>query len=109
MTTVRTPIERRQTKPITARAVELYVAMGKLRCTCPQPKPVTHSVCQGCERWYDLHGELHGSKQPRPEQQSVVRRTRTNNMLLTMRKRRPSEKAAWGTRLLRPPPFAEEP
>lgn len=59
MTTNRTPIQRRPTIPITARAVDLYVAMGKLRCTCPQPKPPTQSPCAGCERWHDLHEELH--------------------------------------------------
>lgn len=59
VSTNRTPIQRRPTVQVTKRAIELYVVMGKLRCTCPQPKPPTHSPCPGCERWYDLHGELH--------------------------------------------------
>jgi hypothetical protein len=57
--TRRTPLGRQSTKPISQRAVELYAAMGRLRCTCPSPKPVTQGPCPACERWYDLHAELH--------------------------------------------------
>jgi hypothetical protein len=56
--TRRTPLVRRPTVQITPRAVELYVAMGKLRCTCPPPSP-GRTQCPGCARWYDFHAELH--------------------------------------------------
>jgi hypothetical protein len=59
MTTNRTPIQRPALTMISARAVDLYVAMGKLRCTCPVPKPPTVGPCPGCAAWYDLHAELH--------------------------------------------------
>lgn len=55
MTTVRTPIRRREVLPLTARAGETYRQMGKLRCTCPNPKSPTQDVCPGCKTWYDLH------------------------------------------------------
>jgi hypothetical protein len=58
--TRRTPLARRPAVQITPRAVVLFVAMGKLRCTClPPPRPPTRSPCAGCARWYDLHAELH--------------------------------------------------
>jgi hypothetical protein len=56
--TRRVPLARRPTVQITPRAIELYEAMGRLRCTCPSPKPPTREPCSGCRRWYDLHGEL---------------------------------------------------
>jgi hypothetical protein len=56
--TRRTPLARAPGMQITPRAIDLYVAMGKLRCTCPSPTPPTQGPCPGCERWYDLHGEL---------------------------------------------------
>jgi hypothetical protein len=59
MTTNRTPIQRPALTMISPRAVELFEAMGKLRCTCPSPKPPTQSPCPGCRRWYDLHADLH--------------------------------------------------
>ena len=58
--TRRKPLARRSAVQITPRALDLYTAMGKLRCTCP-PRPPEywkHKMCAGCERWYDLHGEL---------------------------------------------------
>jgi hypothetical protein len=39
MTTNRTPIQRPALTMISPRAVELFTAMGKLRCTCPPPSP----------------------------------------------------------------------
>jgi len=57
--TRRTPLIRPPVGQITPRAVDLFVAMGRLRCTCPTPKPPTQPPCTGCERWYDLHAELH--------------------------------------------------
>jgi hypothetical protein len=33
--------------------------MGKLKCSCPSPKPVTQGPCAGCAAWYDLHEQLH--------------------------------------------------
>jgi hypothetical protein len=58
--TRRTPLERRSVAQITPRAVDLFEAMGKLRCTCPSPERTRYvSPCPGCERWYDLMDALH--------------------------------------------------
>jgi hypothetical protein len=59
MTTNRTPIQRPALTMISPRAVDLFEAMGRLRCTCPSPKPPTQGPCPGCLQWYDLHAELH--------------------------------------------------
>ena len=75
--TRRVPLGRRPAVQITPRAVELFVAMDKLRCTCPSPKPPTQSPCPGCERWYDLHAELHVELRCKPwEWPCVVRQSR---------------------------------
>jgi hypothetical protein len=59
--TRRTPLDRPAVGlRITERAVDIFIAMGKLRCTCP-PVPAdywTHKTCASCERWWDLHSEL---------------------------------------------------
>jgi hypothetical protein len=73
MTTNRTPIQRPALTMITPRAVELFVAMGKLRCTCPPPSP-KRSPCPGCERWYDLHADLHDELQCKPWEWPCVAR-----------------------------------
>src|SRR5438876_5151054 len=57
--TRRVPLARRPAVQITAEAVRLFQAMGKLKCSCPSPKPATQGPCAGCERWYDLHADLH--------------------------------------------------
>jgi hypothetical protein len=59
MTTNRIPVQRPAQTMISHRALDLFIAMGKLCCSCPSPKPVTQSPCRGCDRWYDLHDELH--------------------------------------------------
>jgi hypothetical protein len=58
--TRRTPINRPAVAQVTERAIDLWVAMTKLRCTCTPPPPEywLHKMCPGCERWYELHGEL---------------------------------------------------
>jgi hypothetical protein len=56
--TRRTPLARHSAVQITPRAIELYEAMGRLRCTCPSPRPPTQGPCRGCARWYDLHDLL---------------------------------------------------
>ena len=56
--TRRTPLVRRPAVQITPRAIDIYAAMGKLKCTCAPPSPC-RTLCPGCERWYDLHAELH--------------------------------------------------
>jgi hypothetical protein len=76
--TRRVPLGRRPAVQITPRAVELFVAMDKLRCTCPSPKPPTQSPCPSCERWYDLNNELHIELHCKPwEWPCVVRRSTT--------------------------------
>jgi hypothetical protein len=72
--TRRVPLGRRPAVQITPRAVELFVAMGPLRCTCPSPKPPTQSTCPGCEHWYDLHDELHRELGAKPWEWPYVAR-----------------------------------
>jgi hypothetical protein len=74
MTTNRTPVARPAVAQITERAIDLFVAMGKLRCTCPSPRPPTVGPCPGCERWYDLHDELTDELQCEPWQWPCVSR-----------------------------------
>ena len=74
MTTNHTPIQRPALTMITRRALDLFVAMGRLRCTCPSPKPPTQSPCPGCTRWYDLHGDLHSELGCKPWQWPCVAR-----------------------------------
>jgi hypothetical protein len=71
--TRRVPLARRPVVQITAEAVRLFEAMGKLKCTCPPPSP-TRSPCPGCERWYDLHAELHDELRCKPWEWPCVAR-----------------------------------
>jgi hypothetical protein len=64
--TRRVPLARSPGMQITPRAVDLYVAMGKLKCSCPAPKPITQGLCPGCMDWYDLHALLHRELQLPP-------------------------------------------
>jgi hypothetical protein len=60
VTTNRTPIERPAVTMVSSRALDLYEAMSKLRCTCAPP-PLEywkHKMCAGCEAWWNLHSEL---------------------------------------------------
>jgi hypothetical protein len=72
--TRRTPLGRRSAVQITPRALDLFVAMGKLRCTCPSPKPPTQGPCAGCAAWYDLHAGLHDELQCKPWEWPCVAR-----------------------------------
>lgn len=58
----RTPLTRPVQTPISARAVELYREMRKLRCSCPPyPDPTKwtgRKQCDACEQWWRLHGQL---------------------------------------------------
>jgi hypothetical protein len=61
MSTRRRPIIRRQTAPISPRAVELYKAKRRIRCTCgpyPPGRGPHRKQCAGCFRWWELHSEL---------------------------------------------------
>jgi hypothetical protein len=71
--TRRVPLVRRPAVQITPRAIDLYAAMGKLKCTCPPPSP-TRSPCPGCERWADLHDDLHRELGAKPWEWPVVAR-----------------------------------
>ncbi len=73
MTTNRTPIARPALAQITPRAIDLFVAMGKLKCSCPSPKPVK-GPCAGCAAWYDLHDQLHRELAAEPWRWPVVGR-----------------------------------
>jgi hypothetical protein len=58
----RVPLTRPTQAQISARAVELYKQMRKLKCSCGQyPDPTKwtgRQMCEGCTRWWELHGEL---------------------------------------------------
>jgi hypothetical protein len=74
--TRRTPINRPSVAQVTERALDLWEAMNKLRCSCP-PVPTdywTHKICSACERWYDLHGELNAELQCEPWEWPCVAR-----------------------------------
>jgi hypothetical protein len=71
--TRRTPLARRSAVQITPRAIDLYVAMGKLKCTCPPPSP-GRTLCPGCQRWYDLHAELNAELRCKPWEWPCVAR-----------------------------------
>jgi hypothetical protein len=61
MVTKRTAIARRYTASVSERAVELYLAMKRIRCGCEAPPPgriAPSPQCAACERWWNLHSEL---------------------------------------------------
>jgi hypothetical protein len=67
--TRRIPINRRSVTAIAPRAVELYKAMRRIRCTCPLPKPGRNAPsmrdqCRGCSKWWSLHSELDAALGP---------------------------------------------
>jgi hypothetical protein len=74
--TRRTLLTRLPVGQITPGAVDLFVAMGKLRCTCADPRPLTEGPCPGCTRWYSLHDELHRALACRPWEYPCVARQR---------------------------------
>jgi hypothetical protein len=74
MTTNRVPISRPQVAQITDEAVRLFVAMGKLRCSCPPPAPTWQQPCPGCAQWCDLHEALHDELQLPPWEWPAVAR-----------------------------------
>jgi hypothetical protein len=71
--TRRTPLVRLPGVQITPRAVDLFVAMGKLKCSCPPPSPM-REPCTGCQQWCDLHEALHDELQLPPWQWPAVSR-----------------------------------
>jgi hypothetical protein len=72
--TRRTLLARHSVPQISSRAAALFGAMGRLRCTCPQPKPPTQEPCSGCARWYDLHADLHVELRLKPWEWPCVAR-----------------------------------
>jgi hypothetical protein len=77
MTTNRTPIARPSAVQITSRALDLYEAMGRLKCTCAPSPPDEYwkrKMCAGCERWYDLHDELNDELRCEPWEWPCVAR-----------------------------------
>jgi hypothetical protein len=74
VTTNRTPINRPALTTVTPRALDLYESMGKLKCSCPSPKPPTQGPCAACAAWYDLHADLHDELQCEPWQWPCVGR-----------------------------------
>jgi hypothetical protein len=65
MSTKRTRISRPQRTPIAPRAIALFREMQALetKCTCEpidwDGKYWEHEQCPACDRWWDLHAELH--------------------------------------------------
>jgi hypothetical protein len=72
--TRRTPLARHSVAQITPHAIDLFVAMGRLRCTCPSPRPPTQEPCPGCAHWYDLHADLHVELRRKPWEWPCVAR-----------------------------------
>ena len=68
--TKRIPLARRPATLVTPRAVELFVAMGKLRCTCNGHS----SSCEACDEWWRLHDELHDELCLKPHEWPCVAR-----------------------------------
>jgi hypothetical protein len=61
MTTNRVPIDRPPTMRVSERALDIYEAMRRLRCTCLPVIPERywdHKQCASCRRWSDLQSEL---------------------------------------------------
>src|SRR5262249_21687508 len=56
----RTPLARQSLQPrIPPKAVELFNAMRRCRCTCDLSSPKRlHRGCPGCDTWWTLHSEL---------------------------------------------------
>jgi len=61
--TRRVPITRTAIPQITPRAIELFDALRRCRCSCPpidwEGEYWKRDRCAGCERWWDLHHDLH--------------------------------------------------
>ena len=68
--TKRIPLARRPATQITPRAIELFVAMGKLRCSCNGHS----SCCEACDEWWRLHDELHDELCLKPHEWPCVAR-----------------------------------
>jgi hypothetical protein len=72
--TRRTPLDRPAVAQVSPGAVDLYIAMSKLWCTCPSPRPPEVGPCPGCAKWYDLHDELDDELQCEPWEWPIVAR-----------------------------------
>src|SRR5262245_10043902 len=65
MPTKRTPIGRTPIPQIMPRAIELFDAMRRCRCTCPPHRnPLTR--CSACDRWWQLQNQLCDELRTRP-------------------------------------------
>jgi hypothetical protein len=64
MTAKRTPINRPVKELYSDGALDLFVAMEALECTCAPRRPSEdgrqwiYDSCPGCERWWSLHSKL---------------------------------------------------
>jgi hypothetical protein len=74
--TRRVPLDRTAAVQISPRAVDLYLVMSKLKCTCTPPPPEywKHKMCPGCARWYGLQADLHEELRCEPWQWPCVAR-----------------------------------
>jgi hypothetical protein len=72
MSTKRKPISRPPRVQITPLAIRLFTEMAAIPCTCPSSdgggKYREHQQCAGCERWWELHRQLHVELRCRPWQ-----------------------------------------
>jgi hypothetical protein len=57
MPTKRIPIGRQPAPKITVKAIRLFEAMRRCRCTCPEDRELG-TRCDGCERWWSLNNDL---------------------------------------------------
>jgi hypothetical protein len=99
--TRRVPLDRTAAVQISPRAVDLYLVMSKLKCTCAPPPPEywKHKMCPGCARWYGLQADLHEELRCEPWQWPCVARQspkRAGSTLLERGHRRPRGAAQGG-------------
>jgi hypothetical protein len=72
MSSKRKPISRPLRVQITPLAIRLFTEMAAISCTCAprdwKGEYRGHQECAGCERWWELHRQLHNELGCRPWQ-----------------------------------------
>jgi hypothetical protein len=70
MSSKRKPLNRPPALQITPLAIRLFTEMNAISCTCAprdwDGKYWEHKPCAGCERWWELHAQLHDELRCRP-------------------------------------------
>jgi hypothetical protein len=74
---IRRTTRRGNHRPISPLAVELFVQMQSLKCTCDpvdwNGKPWQHEPCSACHEWWALHADLHNLLNCRPWEWPCIR------------------------------------